>query len=47
MDGSQPMLEFDTYPPGTKDVAACLGTGNLASFLDPTAYLLNLAVHGQ
>jgi murein DD-endopeptidase MepM/ murein hydrolase activator NlpD len=47
MDGSQPMLEFDTYPAGTKDIAACLGTGNLASFLDPTAYLLNLAVHGQ
>jgi len=47
MDGGQPMLEFDTYPAGAKDIAACLGTGNLASFLDPTAYLLNLAVHGR
>ena len=47
MDGSQPMLELDTYPPGTKDVAALLGTGNLAAFLDPTAYLLHLAVNGQ
>src|SRR6267378_2712933 len=47
MDGSQPMLHFEIYPPGAKDIAACLGTGNLASFLDPTSYLLNLAVHGQ
>ena len=47
IDGSQPMLELDAYPPGTKDVAALLGTGNLAAFLDPTAYLLHLAVNGQ
>jgi len=45
-DGGQPVLHFETYPPGTKDVAALLGVGNLASFLDPTAYLLNLAVRG-
>ena len=42
-----PMLHFETYPEGTKDVAALLGTGNLTTFLDPTAYLLHLAVHGQ
>jgi len=47
MDGGQPMLHFETYPPGTKDIAACYGAGNLASFLDPTAYLLNLAVRGR
>jgi murein DD-endopeptidase MepM/ murein hydrolase activator NlpD len=47
MDGGQPMLHFETYPPGTKDTAACYGAGNLAGFLDPTAYLLNLAVRGR
>ena len=46
-DGGQPVLHFETYPEGTKDVAALLGTGNLTTFLDPTAYLLHLAVHGQ
>jgi len=45
-DGGQPMLHFETYAPGTADVAALHGTGNLTSFLDPTAYLLNLAGHG-
>src|SRR5216683_2560283 len=45
MDGGQPMLHFETYMAGTKDIAACLGV-NSASFLDPTEYLLNLAVRG-
>ena len=47
MDGGQPMLHFETYPPGATDVAALLGPGNLGSFLDPTAYLLSLAVNGH
>src|SRR2546423_3202067 len=41
-DGGQPMLHFETHPPGAKDVGAPLGTGNLPGFLDPTPYLLQL-----